>query len=367
MNSVGRGNASWMKQHYRAARVTVTEHACVFEKALLARCADCRLAARHALAEREAIGCRSPAARADCGTLFALLRERSAFALKTNRMAEPLPHAQTMRLQCGGIGWSRAGNERGGQRRRPRARRGRPGPVWQPWRIAVARHRCLGRRVAGPRPASPSMTPNFAPPAGRGPHQLPYFGRAARPRTDAVHLPARNARDVSLGARHRARRAAAAGRGRYLDGAAGGTVVVAGTGGACAGPGRRIGRGSLRRRARQSRAGRAAACLRRRHRAPGQAAVLPGGTRARGMARRRAGARRRSRIRARHGGGAGRHTQRHDLRAAGIVAALALGTRRSVDGQARRRRAQVGARRLWLRRRPGRRHRPHDCRRRPRR
>jgi hypothetical protein len=88
---------------YRAARVTVTEHACVFEKALLARCVDCRLAARHALAEREAIGCRSPAARADCGTLYALLRERSAFALKTSRMAEPLPHAQTMRLQCGGM------------------------------------------------------------------------------------------------------------------------------------------------------------------------------------------------------------------------------------------------------------------------
>jgi hypothetical protein len=88
---------------YRAARVTVTEHACVFEKALLARCADCRLAARHALAEREAIGCRSPAARADCGTLFALLRERSAFALKTSRKSEPLPHAQSMRLQCGGM------------------------------------------------------------------------------------------------------------------------------------------------------------------------------------------------------------------------------------------------------------------------
>jgi hypothetical protein len=88
---------------YRAARVTVTEHACVFEKALLARCADCRLAARHALAEREAIGCRSPAARADCGTLFALLRERSAFALKISRKAEPLAHAQALRLQCGGM------------------------------------------------------------------------------------------------------------------------------------------------------------------------------------------------------------------------------------------------------------------------
>jgi hypothetical protein len=88
---------------YRATRVIVTEHACVFEKALLARCVDCRLAARHALAEREAIGCRSPPARADCGTLFALLRERSAFALKISRKAQSLPHALILRLQCGGL------------------------------------------------------------------------------------------------------------------------------------------------------------------------------------------------------------------------------------------------------------------------
>ena len=49
--------------------------------------------------------------------------------------------------------------------------------------------------------------------------------------------------------------------------------------------------------------------------------------------------------------------ERHDLRAAGIVAALALGARRSVDGQARRRRAQVGARQLRIRRLAGHRHR----------
>lgn len=88
---------------FRATRVIVTEHACVFEKALLARCVDCRQAARHALAEREAIGCRSPPARADCGALSALLRERSAFALKISQKAQPLPHALTMQLQCGGL------------------------------------------------------------------------------------------------------------------------------------------------------------------------------------------------------------------------------------------------------------------------
>ena len=88
---------------FRAARVRVTEYACVFEKSLLARCADCRLAARHALAEGEAIGCQSPVARANCGTLCAMLRERSTFALKISRPSAPLPDALTMRLQCGGL------------------------------------------------------------------------------------------------------------------------------------------------------------------------------------------------------------------------------------------------------------------------
>ena len=57
---------------------------------------------RHALAEREAIACASPVARTNCATLLALLRERAAFALKLPPDA-PLPHAVTMKLQCGGL------------------------------------------------------------------------------------------------------------------------------------------------------------------------------------------------------------------------------------------------------------------------
>ena len=89
---------------FRAARGSLDPQPCVFEKALLARCADCGVAARRALAEREAIGCRSPVARANCATLLGLLRERCTFALKLLPRNDRLPHATAMRLQCGGIG-----------------------------------------------------------------------------------------------------------------------------------------------------------------------------------------------------------------------------------------------------------------------
>ena len=88
---------------YRATRRAVNPLPCVFEKALLARCADCTLAVRHALAEREAVACASPVARTNCTTLLALVAERSAFALRLPRGGEPLPHAVTMKLQCGGL------------------------------------------------------------------------------------------------------------------------------------------------------------------------------------------------------------------------------------------------------------------------
>ncbi len=88
---------------YRSTRAAVAGPACVFARALSVRHADCALAQRHALAEREAIGCRSAAARANCATLAGMLRERSAFALKRGHGGGPLPHALAMRLQCGGL------------------------------------------------------------------------------------------------------------------------------------------------------------------------------------------------------------------------------------------------------------------------
>lgn len=76
---------------------------CVFEGALLAQCAVCELARRSAAGEREGVDCASPLARTACGTLYGLLREKSAFALRLTATQRPLKHAQVMRIQCGGL------------------------------------------------------------------------------------------------------------------------------------------------------------------------------------------------------------------------------------------------------------------------
>lgn len=76
---------------------------CVFEQALLCQAAVCEAAQRLALAERETVICREPLARAACGQLLSLLRENSAFALKLKDTRRILPHAMTMKIQCGGL------------------------------------------------------------------------------------------------------------------------------------------------------------------------------------------------------------------------------------------------------------------------
>lgn len=88
---------------YRIARDDINRLPCVFERALLSGCAACELSAGLALAERQIIACTSPVARVDCGQLAALLREKSAFALRLTSTQRILPHAMMMKIQCGGL------------------------------------------------------------------------------------------------------------------------------------------------------------------------------------------------------------------------------------------------------------------------
>lgn len=88
---------------YTSARGEINRLPCVFEKALLSRCVVCELSVRHLLAERETVACTDPLARASCGQLAGLLREKSAFALKLTHAARILPHAMVMKIQCGGL------------------------------------------------------------------------------------------------------------------------------------------------------------------------------------------------------------------------------------------------------------------------
>ena len=89
---------------YRSARGEINREPCVFEKALLCRCAVCELEVRHSLAERETVACSNREARAQCQMLLYLLGEKSTFALHVPDSHAVLPHAAIMRIQCGGLG-----------------------------------------------------------------------------------------------------------------------------------------------------------------------------------------------------------------------------------------------------------------------
>lgn len=85
------------------AEAEINRLPCVFERALLAQCAACVEARRASIGEREMIACASPVARSACGTLYGLLREKSAFALGVRETRRILPHAMVMKVQCGGL------------------------------------------------------------------------------------------------------------------------------------------------------------------------------------------------------------------------------------------------------------------------
>lgn len=87
---------------YRRTRDMANAAPCVFQGALLAGHAECELALRHVLAEREVLACTKPTARINCETLSELLHERATFPLRLHPGA-PLTHATEMRLQCGGL------------------------------------------------------------------------------------------------------------------------------------------------------------------------------------------------------------------------------------------------------------------------
>lgn len=88
---------------YRQIYSEVIERPCAFEKAVLAKCVACRRAKRIQIAEREAVACLEPASRSRCILLHDQLRHSFSFALGTLRDDTPLPHAQEMRIQCGGL------------------------------------------------------------------------------------------------------------------------------------------------------------------------------------------------------------------------------------------------------------------------
>ncbi len=76
---------------------------CPFEKAILCGCCRCSLAAKHNIAEREAVSCNFMPSLELCLKLHHLLREKALFSLKLTHLQEKLPHGKEMKIQCGGL------------------------------------------------------------------------------------------------------------------------------------------------------------------------------------------------------------------------------------------------------------------------
>jgi len=76
---------------------------CPFAGSILHSCAACLRAERFQIAEREVVGCRESICHSRCNEFHAHLRRSFSFALGRLRIDGPLPHAQEMRVQCGGL------------------------------------------------------------------------------------------------------------------------------------------------------------------------------------------------------------------------------------------------------------------------
>ena len=88
---------------YRDSYETLNPLQCVFERAILRRCCGCEHSLKRYIAEREAAGCKDPAAHAQCAALKTAMRHAAAFTLKLTHPDEPLPHGKQLKLQCGGL------------------------------------------------------------------------------------------------------------------------------------------------------------------------------------------------------------------------------------------------------------------------
>ena len=88
---------------YRQIFSEVIGRPCTFEKAVLAGCVACGRSSRIQIAERDAVTCQAASSLSRCTSLHDSLHHSFAFALRKVRDDTPLPHAQEMRIQCGGL------------------------------------------------------------------------------------------------------------------------------------------------------------------------------------------------------------------------------------------------------------------------
>lgn len=89
--------------HFRQRLQVLQQHLCPFNKAILSACVACTRADRVQIAEREIVVCDEAASHTRCRELHGQLRHNFGFAVGVSHDDVPLPHAQEMRIQCGGL------------------------------------------------------------------------------------------------------------------------------------------------------------------------------------------------------------------------------------------------------------------------
>lgn len=82
-----------------STRNVINRLPCIFEKALLARCAVCDLAVQP---ERNVI-CTAPLSRAACGQFYGLLRKNATFAIGEIDVVRIPSEFNLLKIQCGGL------------------------------------------------------------------------------------------------------------------------------------------------------------------------------------------------------------------------------------------------------------------------
>ena len=87
---------------YRAVYNAVNSDRCVFEKALNNRRCDCEKKDRKLIATREAVGCLSKSALANCTRFLNTMRQSARFSLKVIMVEGPMPHNKELQVQAGG-------------------------------------------------------------------------------------------------------------------------------------------------------------------------------------------------------------------------------------------------------------------------
>ncbi len=92
-----------MDEHVYRQVLTSTPYLCPFEKSLLSGCVACLQVNSRQIAEREVLSCNSPFSWLQCVDLRDSFRMNFTFALGKPHIDGPMPHAQEMRMQCGGL------------------------------------------------------------------------------------------------------------------------------------------------------------------------------------------------------------------------------------------------------------------------